>query len=84
MAKAAPKAKPKKKAPTKKVAVRKARKPSPTAQVLKAIKSHRKGIDIATLKKTTGLPDSSIRSVLYRASKEGKIKRIRRGVYVSA
>lgn len=83
-AKAAPKAKPKKKAPAKKVAVRKAQKPSPTAQVLKAIKSHSKGIDIATLKKKTGLSGSSISSILYRASKEGKIKRIRRGVYVSA
>ena len=84
VAKAAPKAKPKKKTPAKKVAVRKVPKPSPTALVLKAIKSHRKGIDIATLKKTTGLADSSIRSILYRASKEGKIKRIGRGVYVSA
>ena len=84
VAKAAPKAKPKKKAPAKKVAVRKARKPAPIAQVLKAIKSHSKGIDIATLKKTTGLSGSSISSILFRASKKGKIKRIRRGVYVSA
>lgn len=83
-AKAAPKAKPQKKAPSKKVAVRKARKPSPTVQVLRAIKSHSKGIDITTLKKTTGLSGSSISSILYRASREGKIKRIRRGVYVSA
>jgi len=83
-AKAAPKAKPKKKTPAKKVAVGKARKPSPTAQVLKAIKSHSEGIDLATLKKTTGLSGSIISSILYRASKEGKIKRIRRGVYVSA
>ncbi len=83
-AKAAPKPKAKKKAPTKKVAVRKKQKPTPTAQVLKAIKSHSKGIDIATLKKKTGLSDSSISSILYRASKEGKIKRIRRGVYISA
>lgn len=84
VAKAAPKAKPKKKAPAKKVAVGKAPKASPTAQVLKAIKSHSKGIDVATLKKTTGLSGSSISSILYRASKEGKIRRIRRGVYVSA
>lgn len=82
--KAVSKAKPKKKAPAKKTAVRKARKPSATAQVLKAIKSHKKGINVAILKKKTGLPDSSIRSILYRASKEGKIKRIGRGVYISA
>ena len=83
-AKAASKVKPKKKAPAKKVAVRKARKPSATAQVLKVIKGHKKGINVATLKKKTGLPDSSIRTILYRASKEGKIKRIGRGVYISA
>ena len=72
---------PMKKAPAKKPAVRKVRTQSPTVVVLKAIKSHKKGIDIPTLKKLTGLPDNSIRNILYRASKEGKIKRIRRGVY---
>ena len=78
------KATPKKKAPAKKPAVRKVRKQSPTVVVLKVIKSHKKGIDIPTLKKITGLPDNSIRNILYRASKEGKIKRIRRGVYASS
>ena len=75
---------PKKKVPLKRVAARKGQKPSPTAQVLEAIKSQRSGIEIAALKKATGLASNSIRSILYRASKEGKIKRIRRGVYVSA
>ena len=75
---------PKKKAPAKKPAVRKVRKQSPTVVVLKVIKSHKKGIDIPTLKKITGLPDNSIRNILYRAAKEGKIKRIRRGIYASA
>ena len=75
---------PKKKAPVKEVAVPKGQKPSPTAQVLKAIKSHSSGIEIVALKRATGLPENSIRSILYRASKEGKIKRIRRGIYVSA
>ena len=83
-AKAGLKATAKKKAPTKKAAVRKATKPSPTALVLEAVKGHRKGIDIATLKEKTGLPDSNIRSILHRASKESEIKRVRRGVYVSA
>lgn len=83
-AKAGLKAAAKNKVPTNKAAVRKATKPSPTALVLKAIKSHRKGIDVPTLKKTTGLPDSNIRSILHRACKEGEIKRIRRGVYVSS
>jgi predicted transcriptional regulator of viral defense system len=75
---------PKKKAPAKKPSVRTIRKQSPTDVVLKIIKRHKKGIDIPTLKKITGLPDSSIRSILYRAGKEGKIKRISRGVYASA
>ncbi len=75
---------PKKKVPVKKPAVRKVRTQSPTVVVLKTIKSHKKGIDIPTLKKLTGLPDNSIRNILYRASKEGKIRRIRRGVYASA
>lgn len=74
----------KKKGPTKKAAVRKAMKPSPTALVLEAVKGHRKGVDIATLKEKTGLPDSNIRSILHRASREGEIKRVHRGVYVSA
>lgn len=71
------------KAPTTKETVGTATEPSPAALVLEAIKSHRKGIDVATLKETTGLPDSNIRSILHRATKEGEIKRIRRGVYVS-
>jgi predicted transcriptional regulator of viral defense system len=75
---------PQKKPPAKKVAVSKTRQESPTVVVLKVIKSHKKGIDIPTLKKITGLPDNSIRNILYRASKEGKIKRIRRGVYASS
>jgi hypothetical protein len=77
---AAPKSKP----PAKKLAVSKAGKQSPTVVVLKTLKSHKNGIDIATLKRITGLPDNSIRNILYRAYKEGKIKRIRRGVYASA
>jgi hypothetical protein len=72
---------PKKKAPGKRPSVHKGQEQSPTVVVLNAIKSHKKGIDIPTLKKITGLPDNSIRNILYRASKEGKIKRIRRGVY---
>lgn len=72
------------KSPAKKPAVSKIQKESPTDVVLKAIKSYKKGIDIPTLKKITDLPDNSIRNILYRASKEGKIKRVRRGVYASA
>jgi hypothetical protein len=75
---------PKSKTPAKKPAVLTTGKQSPTVVVLKTIKSHKNGVDMATLKKITGLPDNSIRNILYRAYKEGKIKRIRRGVYASA
>lgn len=82
--KAARKATVKKKRPARKPAIRKVTKPSPTAEVLKTIKRYKKGIDIATLKKVTGFTDSAIRNILYRAAKEGKIKRVRRGVYAAA
>ena len=97
--KAAPKpklkAKRKKRAPVrKKIVARKpkkvparakrAKKLTATAEVLKVIKGHKKGVDIPKLKKKTGFADTKIRAIIYRASKEGKIKRLSRGVYVSA
>jgi hypothetical protein len=66
---------------TRKPAVRKTKKESPKVEVLKTIRSHKKGIDIATLIKITGFAESSVRNVVYRAAKEGTIKRVRRGVY---
>ena len=69
---------------TRRPVVRKIKKESPKVEVLKAIKSHKKGIDIATLIKITGFADSTVRNVVYRAAKEGTIKRVRRGVYAVA
>jgi len=66
---------------TRKPAVRKSAKESPKVEVLKTIKSHKKGIDMATLIKITGFAESTVRNVVYRAAKEGTIKRVRRGVY---
>jgi transcriptional regulator NrdR family protein len=86
-------AKTKKRAPvrkkirTKKVARPKrksARKLSDTAKVLQAIRGYKKGVDVPRLKQKTGLADTKIRAIVFRASKEGKIKRLRRGVYISA
>ena len=90
-----PKPKRKKRAPVRKKIVarkpkkvaaraRKAKKLTATAEVLKVIKGHKKGVDIPKLKKKTGFADTKIRAIIYRASKEGKIKRLSRGVYVSA
>ncbi|UCG22123.1 MAG: hypothetical protein JSU80_05980 [Deltaproteobacteria bacterium] len=64
--------------------VRKTRKESPKDEVLKTIKRYKKGIDIASLIKATGLNDSTVRNIVYRAAKEGTIKRVRRGVYAVA
>ena len=92
VAKPAAKARPKKKrAPVrKKVAVPKAkkvkkpRKAPVTDEVLKIIKRHKKGVDITKLKNKTGFADSKLRMIVYKAYKQGKIKRIGRGVYVAA
>jgi hypothetical protein len=65
-----------------KPAVRKTGKESPKDEVLKTIKRYKKGIDIATLIKITGVNDSTVRTIVYRAAKERTIKRISRGVYV--
>jgi hypothetical protein len=73
-----------KKGLARKPAVRKTRKESPKDQVLKTIKRYKKGIDIASLIKATGLNDSTVRNIVYRAAKEGTIKRVRRGVYAVA
>lgn len=78
------KAKPKKKAVVKKTAVRKEKKQTATTQVLKVVASHKKGVDLAKLRGRTGFADSTIRGILSKAIKEGKIKRIGRGVYVAA
>ena len=80
-------AKVKKKALAKKVAApkrKRAKKLSDTDKVLRAIRGYKKGVDIPRLKKKTGFADSKLRAIVYRASKEGKIKRVRRGVYTSA
>jgi outer membrane biosynthesis protein TonB len=95
---AAPKPKPKpkrkKRAPVRKIVARKpkklparakkAKKLTATAEVLKVIKGHKKGVDVAKLKTKTGFADTKIRAIIFKASKEGKIKRVGRGIYVSA
>ncbi len=83
------KAKTKKKAPAKKSSRKKASAKKATAvtatdQVLKIIKRSKKGVDATTLMKRTGLEERSIRNILYRAFKQGKIKRTGRGNYVAA
>ena len=75
--------KPKAKA-VKKTIAKKPTKVSASDTVLAIIKRSRKGIDTATLKKKTGFKDNNIRTILYRLSKQGKIKSEGKGVYVKA
>ncbi len=67
-----------------KVAPKKEKKMTDTAQVLKVIKGHKKGANIEKLKQRTGFADSKIRAIVQRAYKQGRIKRLGRGVYVTA
>ncbi len=64
--------------------VKKARKMTATDEVLNIIKRHKKGVDITKLKNKTGFADSKLRMIVSKAYKQGKIKRIARGVYVGA
>jgi hypothetical protein len=77
----------KKKGPAKRAVIpkrKRGQKLTDTAKILQIIKGHKKGVDVSKLKKKTNLADSKVRAIVYRASKEGKIKRVRRGVYISA
>ena len=79
------KAKPTKDATVMKVAAKKTtRQTTATDQILGIIKRFKKGVDIATLKKKTGFDDKKVRNIVFRASKEGKIKKSGRGIYVGA
>jgi hypothetical protein len=79
------KTKAKRAAAVKKAAPRKkAAKATATDQILKIIKRSRKGVDVPTLKTKTGFEDKKVRNIIFRASKEGKIKKVGRGIYVGA
>ena len=53
-----------------------------TAQILNIIKRSRKGIDVAILKQKTGFDEKKIRNMIYKAHKEGIIRRAGRGIYL--
>lgn len=63
---------------------KKAAKATSTEQILKIIRRSRKGVDVPTLKTKTGFQDKKVRNIIFRASKEGKIKKVGRGIYVGA
>ena len=69
-----------------KKATRRKRAPQMTAteQILKIVRRSRKGVNVPTLKAKTGFQDKKVRNIIFRASKEGKIKKVGRGIYVGA
>ena len=74
-----------KKAPVKKDSVvKKAAQPTATDQILKIIKGSKKGVDAPTLIKKTGFNQKKVRNILFRTYKQGKIKRLDKGIYTSA
>ena len=75
------KPKTKAKAVTKK-APAKAAKKTDTDKLLAVINRSKKGIDTATLMKKTGFDQKKVRNMLNRTYKQGKITRVKKGIYV--
>ena len=73
-----------KKVPAKKVPAKKAAQPTATDEVLKIIKRSKKGVDAPTLIKKTGFNQKKVRNILFRTFKQGKIKRLEKGIYTGA
>jgi len=75
--------KPKAKA-VKKAVAKKPAEMSANETVLAIIKKSSKGIDKAALIKKTGFEGKKIKNTTYRLTKQGKIKKDRKGLYVKA
>jgi hypothetical protein len=52
--------------------------------VLNNIKRYKKGVGIPILKTKSGFNDKKVRNIVQKAFKEGKIKRVDKGIYVKA
>jgi hypothetical protein len=74
-----------KKAPAKKAPVKKkTAKLTATDKVLKIIRGSKKGVDTSTLMKMTGFNQKKVTNILQRTYKQGKIKRVEKGIYMGA
>jgi leucyl aminopeptidase len=72
-----------KKAPVKKApAKKKPAQPTATDQVLRIINGSKNGVNAATLVKKTGFDLKKVRNIIQRTYKQGKIKRVGKGIYV--
>jgi len=79
------KAKTSKRAPVKKTpSKKKTAKLTATDQVLKILKGRKRGVNVATLVKRTGFDSKKIQNIIHRTHKQGKIKRVGKGIYVGA
>jgi hypothetical protein len=73
-----------KKPSVKQPAAKKAKTLTATDHVLKIIKRSKKGVNVPTLVKKTGFEDKKMRDIVYRTFKQGRIKRIGKGLYIGA
>lgn len=53
-----------------------------TNAVLRIVRRYKKGVGISTLKAKTGFDDKKLSNAVHRAVKQGKIRRVGRGVYI--
>ena len=72
-----------KKTTSKKTTLRKKAKP-PYDAVIGIVRRSRKGVNVASIREKTGFDDKQIRTYIYKAKRQGKIKNKSRGVYVSS
>ena len=68
----------------KKTGPKKAPKETLLDSVVRLIRGSEEGITTAALKEKSGLAESQIWSIVYRAEKQGKIKKTKRGIYMAA
>ena len=52
--------------------------------IIETVRGSEEGIGIPALTKKTGFTQQQVRSVIFKAEKQGVIQRLRRGVYVAA
>lgn len=72
-----------KKAAVKEPAAKKGRAGTASEQVVEIIRRGKEGVDVPTLIKKSGFEDKKMRNIINRVLKQGKIRRVARGVYVA-
>jgi hypothetical protein len=52
--------------------------------VVGIVRRSRKGVNVASIREKAGFDDKQIRTYIYKAKRQGKIKNLKRGIYVSS